>query len=665
MFKLFMNEPFSSGHELVQARRLVEVLSRVYAGNDAHAWLCLNFSLGGKSLDGAFITPDRFVILEFKAVGGDVDCEGSMENSQWRWRTDSFDSGQIIRTTPYANPFSQLKNYRIAAVGELEHRQRGFLGRKTRLKAEVDFARWVKCCVLLSRRNADDVRVSLGELSCGTQKWFCYGTMGNVVDRMAELVSTVRIAPKEIERLIADVLGLRCVGGVLESLQETEVVDVGDSIAAVGKSISAVESFRKRYGYEAKARVRKATVKKEFGKGKVVKSISEIDKLLHVPKECESNQGECSRGSVRVAMQPIQCDYLKNAILEEMKAVAPGCGELKEIDGEDAVLEVRRSCPEIRDFDVSKVLRFGDMIPERDKDEVLSHIREKIRNPRLHQIVYSHGGVNFIFGTKISNLSVAPKTTLKRDVNTTFFPARWVWDFVEKESEGLPKLSVEEVQVTTNLTAEDVRRYACTYLPRSCAEAFVVVDWLLGDEMIPMHISILDLGCGCGGASLGCLLALRKHSVLESQEFLLTGVDANENSIAFLRRLFNKARPFLDGKLDLDLQTGDMLAGSGSTRKYDMVIASKSIGEIALVNGGASYCQAVDRIAEYVDDHGSIVLIDIPKHKESLEVSVCRMRSKGFEGDVRTLSISLPWKHDKETYVCACLRRTTSEVMKG
>ena len=53
MFKIFMNEPFSSNHELVQARRLVDILSRVYAKSDAHVWLCLNFSVGGKSLKGA------------------------------------------------------------------------------------------------------------------------------------------------------------------------------------------------------------------------------------------------------------------------------------------------------------------------------------------------------------------------------------------------------------------------------------------------------------------------------------------------------------------------------------------------------------------------------------------------------------------------------------
>lgn len=86
MFKMFMNEPYATRHELAQARRLVDLLSREFSASDVHVWLCLNFSFGGKSIDGALITPEKFAILEFKAVGGDVDCGASLENSQWVWR---------------------------------------------------------------------------------------------------------------------------------------------------------------------------------------------------------------------------------------------------------------------------------------------------------------------------------------------------------------------------------------------------------------------------------------------------------------------------------------------------------------------------------------------------------------------------------------------------
>ena len=138
MLKIFMNEPYSTEHELIQAKRLVELLNESYA-DDEHAWLCLNFSFGGKALDGAFITPECFTIIEFKAVGGDVYCGDSIESSTWKWKLYPHDLGQSISTSPYANPYSQVKCYRTALIGDLAQRQQGFIGKKRLLKEDVDF----------------------------------------------------------------------------------------------------------------------------------------------------------------------------------------------------------------------------------------------------------------------------------------------------------------------------------------------------------------------------------------------------------------------------------------------------------------------------------------------------------------------------------------------
>ena len=244
------NEPYATRHELAQARRLVDLLSREFSASDVHVWLCLNFSFGGKSIDGALITPEKFAILEFKAVGGDVDCGASLENSQWVWRDYPHDDGHVIATPPYANPFSQAKNYRTAIVGGFEQRQRGFLRSTTLLKAEIKFAWWVKCCVLMSRRDASDVRVNIGELSYGTQKWFCCGTLGNAVHLMEGLESSVKMAPKEVDRLIENVLGLRHVDTVLEEVS----IESGSQPVQLPSivSMSPTEQFRKRYRSERK-----------------------------------------------------------------------------------------------------------------------------------------------------------------------------------------------------------------------------------------------------------------------------------------------------------------------------------------------------------------------------------------------------------------------------
>jgi hypothetical protein len=113
-----MNEPYAHPHELSQAKRLVQLLES-YASNQS-VWLCLNFNLGGKAIDGALIFKDCFIILELKAVSGDVDCGKSLENSAWTWSSGPFGESHKIQTSPYANPFSQIKSYRTAVIGEFD-----------------------------------------------------------------------------------------------------------------------------------------------------------------------------------------------------------------------------------------------------------------------------------------------------------------------------------------------------------------------------------------------------------------------------------------------------------------------------------------------------------------------------------------------------------------
>lgn len=670
MLSIFMNEPYDTDHELAQARRLVQVLEGKAV--DHHVWLCLNFNFGGKAIDGALITKDSFVILEFKAVGGDVDCGGSVENSSWTWRADQFGQSHEIKTSPYANPFSQIKSYRTATIGGFEQLQNGFLGKVTLLKEPFNFAWWVKGCVLVSKRTAEDVNMSAVQLSHGAAKWFCFGSLGDVWKAVGGLSRTVSLSEKEIERLITNVIGLKRVDSVLEASKTEEVQEECeiDQLPAEVQPLpeTGLASFLRRYGDASvikPPKVVKTSVKTVDVVANVVNDFSEIDALfnteLNPPAELFADSED---RNIKSAERPIDRAYLKMTLEEEMKSEVPGCGGVAEIDGQEAVTMVVRDCPQLSNFEVSKVFRFGDSISEADGERMVRYFSEKYSpEPPWNALTYAYGGIDFVFGNAIDVSSATERDRpdalpYERPISMRFLMARWVNRLIEKESEGLPPLAALEVQHTDSLSKDDIRRYAKTYFPRSCAETFVVSDWMMGNEMTPPRVSVLDVGCGCGGAALGCLLALHKHYVSGRSEISITGVDVNSHALEFAKNLFDKAKHQVKGhELSFLGLQGDMREVLPQQSLYDVVVASKSLGELALDNGADAYVQSAILCSERVKENGVLMLIDLPKHRQSMQESTDALVEVGFNGWLKPLSISLATTSDSEEYICVCLTK--------
>ena len=676
MLKLYMNEPFATSHELAQAKRLTDILSSNHTDGTV-AWLCFNFSLGGKAIDAAYITSNRFVIIEFKAVGGDVNCGPNIENAQWTWHDSEYGESRVISTLPYANPFSQVKNYRTAVIGELEQRQRGFLKNTTLLKNDTNFAWWVKGCVLLSLRNAEDVGVVSNTISNNARNWFCCGAIGDVCKVMRSLNCSESIAPKEIEKLITRVIGLRPVDRVLETADDH--VDVVQEVPPHETSVpatpfNAIEMFKKRYGNNPAEPPKKIVTRAKdntmcAAKTETVNDFADIDRLLLATdaKTTEDKpEPQNEAGLVVASKKPFRCGFLKLTLVQEMESVASGYGSVVELDGEDAVAVVKKSCPSIGRFEVSKVLRFGDGIPVESKDAVLEYFDHKYApSPQWNRIVYFAGGLNFIFGKQLPTDVIADATqkppSAEREINNDFILPRWLRRHIDKTAEGLPPLSIKEVQQTVNLTRDDVQRYASTYLPRSCAEAFVILDWVLGDEKIKSDISVLDVGCGSGGASIGSLLAIHKHSV-GNCSVRIDGVDVNDHSLSFAEQIFNVAQNESRGDtIRFNRFKGDISQGFSTGEKYDVVIASKSIGELALLNGVNVYAKTVRLCAGKVTDEGVLLVVDIPKHEIALQEAVADLKKTGFNGWCRRMTIALDGGKDNEDFVCACVTRKVKE----
>lgn len=777
MLKLYQNEPYSTEHEHLQAKRLVEVLERKYAFG-GQASLCLNFSFGGKALDAALVTPNGFVIIELKAVGGDVECGESMENCPWKWRGSVDGDFHEISTKPYVNPYSQVKHYRTAVINELEHWKTHFAYKKVvEFNVEIKFAHWVKGCVALSLRDATDVEVHHGELSENVKKWFCHGAISSIPELLDTMVCSETMSVKEVQRLITDVIGLHKVECVMERFksenrggprdEETSVLHEEPNVPQEDSTMHTVESFVTFTTHEATnaagehvrfiracfavgdgeyrvafnpAGVRNVQlvqrVSRRTGKTRIqtrfpVLVTYEDDSVagsdiarnvtltecpftatamtsasaavqypsVHITDKCKeehkvaeekadilknrSEQGlseteNVLTGNVKAPSEKEFLSHDKSLVTYSEKALSPfvkvtlkqEMGDIAkgylddrdpcELKGNDAKELVERICPDIGSFEVSVVLRFGEMFPEESAGKIKKYFEQKFaRWKEWHSIEYNQGYVYFIFGQAKSQGEipiVQRPQQLEKTVNTRFLLPTWLKTTIDKKTEGLELLSALEVQTTDKLSSEDVRRYVKTYLPRSCAEAFVVFDNHLRDTTVDTTISLLDVGCGSGGASLGCLLALHKHKGQTGCRVAMNMADVNDEAMDVAENLFQQGGDHFEGmvieKARRYTQTEKALFQS-----YDVIVASKSIGEMELKGGPGTFEKEMRKCAQRMKPDGVLIVIDIPKHKSALVQAVEKLRYEGFEGVVGESLIDIDNGNDQEHFVYVSLKR--------
>lgn len=586
MLKIYMNEPFSTRHELTQAKKLCEILSQKHL-DDTSAWLCLNFSFGGKSIDAAYITSTKFLIIEFKAVGGFVNFGANIENAPWKWTTSDYTEHQIS-TQPYTNPFSQVKSYRTAVIGELEQRQKGFLKNSALLKNDTKFAWWVKGCVLLSDRTGNDVQIQSISISNNAKKWFGVGNLGEINSISDALDLGETISSKEITRLIENCIGLERVSAILEPEACQLLPQCDEAIDDIVKTqtVSRIDNFNKKYTPSKLPKVSKKTQLTQTNPiSNSVKDISELEKLLNPIEKQQKNApiiDKTESPAITYESNNTNYGFLKITLKGELAVILEKECTVKEMTEEEAINIVALSCPEIAPFKVSRVLQFGNNISQENAECIFNYLSKKHgENPSWYKIAYLDGYINLIFGKPILRIETQPQTSSKEElkaqlsINPYFVMPRWLRNFIDNSSEGLPTLSCEEVKLTRSLCYDDVLRYAKTYLPRSCAEAFVLVDWLLASQETPEKISYLDIGCGSGGTIIGCLLAMHKN-LSSLEKISVDGIDINEHSLNYATEVINQARKNLRRNLIDDFNTirGDFSQSSSNEKKYDIIMAA-------------------------------------------------------------------------------------------
>ena len=206
------------------------------------------------------------------------------------------------------------------------------------------------------------------------------------------------------------------------------------------------------------------------------------------------------------------------------------------------------------------------------------------------------------------------------------------WSKMAKEPQfkGLPPLRVEEVQRTMRLSEVDLWRYMKTYAPRSWAEAFYLVKTLRREMLDAVSASghqpsIMDIGCGVGGALLGVLDALAVR--VEVQEsFKVVAMDGNEKALELLEGFVNarskSADQCLGSTRDIELtninKTFAEELQSPISGQFDIILASKSLGEGDSTSFNAFLGYAKERLSQ----DGVIIIIEVLKHERALNAAI-------------------------------------------
>lgn len=247
-------------------------------------------------------------------------------------------------------------------------------------------------------------------------------------------------------------------------------------------------------------------------------------------------------------------------------------------------------------------------------------------------------------------------------------PSWWSKMAQEPQFKALPLLRIEEVQRTMKLSEVDLWRYMKTYAPRSWAESFYLVKTLARETLDKIvgteggHISVLDVGSGVGGALFGVLdsLALRIKTNVQIDVVALDGNDkALELLGGFLETRSKIPDPALVAARDVGVtcinKTFGEESANPSARVFDMIVASKSLGEA----GQGTFEPFLDYANAHLSENGVVIIVEVLKHEQALRNALLHVGVKSAAVSQLEVMVSICGEkgNDNEKVVVAVIHK--------
>lgn len=228
----------------------------------------------------------------------------------------------------------------------------------------------------------------------------------------------------------------------------------------------------------------------------------------------------------------------------------------------------------------------------------------------------------WLFGDHPVVMKEQPTHPARQALQTAARLPPWIDRFIYDEQHAICQPDPQRVQRNLQATQEDVRWYLGTYFPRSYAELFCITDNIFermtAVDRIPKipQMSILDVGCGSGGALLGVLWAIRKHCY-DLRKLDIVGVDGNSSALDTLKTILDRMRNQNHWNPDIDLCACQQeLKASFSTeplkqKRFDVILTAKCLGELEPAIEDP-YKKFLETYLPVLAENGLLIMLDVP-----------------------------------------------------
>lgn len=198
-------------------------------------------------------------------------------------------------------------------------------------------------------------------------------------------------------------------------------------------------------------------------------------------------------------------------------------------------------------------------------------------------------------------------------------------DIIFNEFGAEYNLQPEAVQYTPDNTDFD-KIYLGTYFPRSYAEAYCIMERLLGNRTYfealvdECELNILDFCCGTGGEILGLIFILQEK-LPDLKRIYIDAFDANQMYIFNLFHIINKIKEHLRIEVDINPQCIfvdneqhlDAVVNTAN-KQYHVILSFKALNEFIQGNTFPKeniYKKVAEKFLPLLSDNGVLILSDL------------------------------------------------------
>lgn len=180
-------------------------------------------------------------------------------------------------------------------------------------------------------------------------------------------------------------------------------------------------------------------------------------------------------------------------------------------------------------------------------------------------------------------------------------------NYIYQNRKGYYNPNHQRARYNLDANEEEIKRNIGTYFPRSFIEIFNILENLFKNSKIhesferKTNITLLDIGSGTGGSSLGALHFFNNTKSLSNKRVKLVSIDGNEIALRYQKEIIDyyfknnskslmpdlETVPYIFDENNFEHQIKEQLENRQET--FDLIICSKFLNELVEKNSDEKY----------------------------------------------------------------------------